>query len=66
VDEVFELLARLRREGTTILLVEQAATRAAELADRVYVMSSGVVRQEQSSEDAVRDLFHISRSGGAG
>jgi branched-chain amino acid transport system ATP-binding protein len=41
VDEVFALLAELRAEGHTMLLVEQNAYQALELADRMYVMRSG-------------------------
>jgi branched-chain amino acid transport system ATP-binding protein len=38
---VFELIARLRERGVTILLVEQNAERALEVADRAYVLSAG-------------------------
>jgi branched-chain amino acid transport system ATP-binding protein len=41
VDEVFELIAELREQGTTILLVEQNAYKALEVADRAYVMRTG-------------------------
>jgi branched-chain amino acid transport system ATP-binding protein len=41
IDQVFELLQELRREGVTILLVEQNAARTIEIADRTYVMRSG-------------------------
>ena len=41
VDQVFEILQELRREGVTILLVEQNAARTIEVADRTYVMRSG-------------------------
>jgi branched-chain amino acid transport system ATP-binding protein len=41
VDRVFEILAELRKEGTTILLVEQNAAQTIEIADRTYVMRSG-------------------------
>jgi branched-chain amino acid transport system ATP-binding protein len=41
VDQVFEILAELRAEGATILLVEQNAARTIEVADRTYVMRSG-------------------------
>lgn len=51
VSEVFEVLRELRKAGTTILLVEQHATRAMELADRSYVMSSGRVIATGSRED---------------
>ncbi len=41
IDQVFELLQELKREGVTILLVEQNAARTIEIADRTYVMRSG-------------------------
>ena len=41
VDRVFEILDDLRRDGVTILLVEQNAARTIEIADRTYVMRSG-------------------------
>jgi branched-chain amino acid transport system ATP-binding protein len=41
VDRVFEILADLRNDGVTILLVEQNAARTIEIADRTYVMRSG-------------------------
>jgi branched-chain amino acid transport system ATP-binding protein len=41
VDLVFEALEQLRVDGVTILLVEQNAARAIELADRSYVMRTG-------------------------
>jgi branched-chain amino acid transport system ATP-binding protein len=41
VDRVFEILDGLRRDGVTILLVEQNAARTIEISDRTYVMRSG-------------------------
>jgi branched-chain amino acid transport system ATP-binding protein len=41
VDLVFEILEGLRKEGVTILLVEQNAARTIEIADRTYVMRTG-------------------------
>jgi branched-chain amino acid transport system ATP-binding protein len=43
VDRVFEVLAELREQGVTVLLVEQNASRAVALADRSYVLRTGVV-----------------------
>jgi len=43
VDKVFEVVADIHRQGTTILLVEQNASRALQLASRGYVMDSGEV-----------------------
>jgi ABC-type branched-subunit amino acid transport system ATPase component len=41
VAEVFEALARLRGEGLTLLLVEQMAEAALQIADRAYVLEQG-------------------------
>ena len=41
VEEVFDAIAGLRREGVTILLVEQNASAALEVADYAYVLETG-------------------------
>jgi len=41
VDTVFEVIQRIHNEGVTILLVEQNALRALEIADRAYVVETG-------------------------
>jgi len=43
VDKIFEVVADIHARGTTILLVEQNASRALGLADRGYVMDSGEI-----------------------
>jgi branched-chain amino acid transport system ATP-binding protein len=43
VDEMFELFARMKGEGITLLLVEQNVERALALADRAYVMDQGEI-----------------------
>jgi branched-chain amino acid transport system ATP-binding protein len=43
VDKIFEVVADIHGRGTTILLVEQNASRALALANRGYVMDSGEV-----------------------
>jgi branched-chain amino acid transport system ATP-binding protein len=43
IDRVFEILDDLRRDGATILLVEQNAVRTAAFADRTYVLRSGTI-----------------------
>ena len=56
VDAVFELIERLREDGRTMLVVEQAATRMLELADRGYVLRSGeVVASGTGAELLARD-----------
>jgi branched-chain amino acid transport system ATP-binding protein len=46
VDQLYEAVAGLRRDGLTILLVEQQVFLALELADRAYVLETGRIRQE--------------------
>jgi branched-chain amino acid transport system ATP-binding protein len=41
VDEIFAIITDLKREGTTILLVEQNASAALEVADTAYVIETG-------------------------
>jgi len=43
VQRIFEVIREISREGVTLLLVEQNARLALELADRGYVMESGLI-----------------------
>ena len=54
-EEVFELVASLHREGLTILLVEQNAVRALELASRGYVLETGQVSISGAAADLLAD-----------
>ena len=49
LDRLYDLLAELRDEGTTILLVDQAAGLALSVADRSYLIVSGSVKQVDSA-----------------
>jgi len=51
VKEILHLLARLRGEGLTILLIEQDAAAALKVADRGYVMERGRIVVEGSSRE---------------
>ena len=55
VDEMFDLFARLKRQGTTILLVEQNVERALALADRAYVMDQGVIVHAGAAGELLAD-----------
>jgi branched-chain amino acid transport system ATP-binding protein len=46
VDKVFDLVQTLRREGLTILIVEQNAYQVLEFADRAYVLRNGAIVDE--------------------
>ncbi len=43
VEKIFEMIRKISRQGTTILLVEQNAHAALNLADRAYVMATGEI-----------------------
>ena len=43
VDKIFDVVREVRAQGVTVLLVEQNASRALAIADRAYVMESGLI-----------------------
>ena len=43
VDEMFDLFARMKQQGTTILLVEQNVERALSISDRAYILEQGQI-----------------------
>jgi ABC-type branched-subunit amino acid transport system ATPase component len=55
VQEVFNTCGRLKRDGITLLLVEQFARNALELADYAYVMEHGRIVVEGTPADLYRD-----------
>ncbi len=55
VDKIFEVVDSIHREGTTVLLVEQNASRALALANRGYVMESGVVTMHGDGKALLAD-----------
>jgi len=55
VKRVFDTLADLRRQGITMLLVEQNALRALRLADRAYVMELGKLVMRGTGQDLLGD-----------
>lgn len=51
VQEIFRIIAELKAQGTTILLVEQNARKALQIADDAYVLESGrIVRQGPAAD----------------
>ena len=55
VKSIFKVIADLRKEGTTVLLVEQNAKAALAIAKRAYVMETGRIVMEGSASELVRN-----------
>ena len=55
VDKIFEVVDTIHKQGTTILLVEQNASRALSLANRGYVMDSGEVTMSGPARQLLED-----------
>ncbi|MEN9374367.1 MAG: hypothetical protein RIR79_1919 [Pseudomonadota bacterium] len=55
VDKIFEVVSEVYAQGVTILLVEQNASRALSIANRGYVMESGLVTMSGDAMDMLTD-----------
>jgi branched-chain amino acid transport system ATP-binding protein len=55
VDKIFEVVHEVYAQGVTILLVEQNASRALQLADRGYVMESGLITISGDAKQMLSD-----------
>ena len=55
VDKVFEVVRDVYAQGVTILLVEQNASRALSVANRAYVMESGLITMSGDAKELLRD-----------
>lgn len=62
VQEIFDVISRINATGTTILLVEQNAKKALEIADYAYVMETGTIvfegpAKEVSADPRVKEAY---------
>jgi branched-chain amino acid transport system ATP-binding protein len=55
VDKIFEVIQEVSTQGVTILLVEQNASRALQIADRGYVMESGLITLSGNAHALLHD-----------
>ena len=55
VDKIFEIVRDVSGQGVTILLVEQNASRALQIADRGYVMESGLITMQGEARKMLDD-----------
>ena len=62
VEQIFDIIGELNKSDTTILLVEQNAGKALEIADRAYVLETGHITlsgtgEELSNSDAIKKAY---------
>ena len=55
IQQIFEIIEQLRRDGVTVFLVEQNANQALKLADRGYVLENGRIVMQDSGEALLSD-----------
>ncbi|USG68005.1 ABC transporter ATP-binding protein [Brevibacillus ruminantium] len=55
VKQILDTVIQLRKEGKTILLVEQLAAAALSISDRAYVLSSGQIEMSGTASDLLHD-----------
>ena len=62
VQQIFDIIAEMHKAGTTILLVEQNAEMALQIADRAYVLESGRIKlsgtgRELANSDEIKKAY---------
>ncbi len=55
VDEIFSIITEINKSGTTILLVEQNAYKALSIANRAYILETGVINKSGIAADLLHD-----------
>lgn len=55
VNEIFDIIDSVNKAGTTVLLVEQNAKKALNIANRAYVLETGKIVKEGPAHDLMND-----------
>jgi branched-chain amino acid transport system ATP-binding protein len=55
VEQIFEIVQNINKQGTSVLLVEQNAQMALSIADRAYVLETGEITLEGNAQDVLRN-----------
>ena len=56
VKEIFKIIQDVNKDGVTVLLVEQNAKMALEIAGRAYVLKTGVVKMEGPADELANNI----------
>ena len=62
VEQVFDLVRRIRAEGLTVLIVEQNVKQVLQVVDRAYLLEAGTIRasgrsSEMLANDTIREAY---------
>lgn len=55
IQQIFDIIEQLRKDGVTVFLVEQNANQALKLADRAYVLENGHIVMQGTGADLLVD-----------
>ena len=55
VDEIFSIIQEINKSGTTVLLVEQNAFKALSIANRAYILETGLITKQGNAADLITD-----------
>ena len=55
VDEIFSIIQEINKTGTTILLVEQNAYKALSIANRAYILETGLITKSGNAAELIKD-----------
>lgn len=55
IDQIFKIIQEIKKQGVTILLVEQNAAKALKVADRAYVLETGTITKEGAGSALLND-----------
>ncbi len=55
VNDIFSIIKEINQTGTTIMLVEQNANKALQVADRAYIIQTGNIVMEGNTKDLLND-----------
>jgi len=55
VDEIFDIIQKISAAGTTILLVEQNAFKALSIANRAYILETGIITKSGNAKELIND-----------
>lgn len=55
IKQIFEIIEEIKKQGVTILLVEQNAAKALQIADRAYVLETGMISMSGTGRELLDD-----------